>query len=73
LKPPRRFRRGGDPSFKDSRALSGGKMEISPRASMVEERRRGAAPAVERKESERLTPDSRGIYMKFSPSGVSGP
>ena len=48
-------------------------MEISPRASMEEERRRGAAPAVERKESERLTPDSRGIYTKFSPSGVSGP
>jgi len=50
LKPPRRFRRGEQPSFKDSRALDDGKVQIAPRARVEERRRKGAAPAVENEE-----------------------
>ena len=71
-KPPRRFRRGEQPSLKDPRVLDDGKVEIAPRARVEERRRKGAAPVVE-KEREGFTPDPRGIYKKFSPSGVFGP
>ena len=71
-KPPRRFQRGEQPSFKDSRALDDGKVQIAPRA-RVEERRRKRGGAGGRKRWVTVHPDHpRGIYTRFLQSGVSG-
>ena len=45
---PRRFRRGGEPSFKDPRVFDGRKVGIAPRVSVEERKKRVVALAVEK-------------------------
>jgi hypothetical protein len=71
-KPSWSFRRGDRPSFKVLQDLSGGKIEIAPRARVRVRKRRMAAAAVKRNR-ETVHPDHpRGIYTKNLPPGVSG-
>ena len=61
-KPPRSFRRRGEPSFKDSQVPDGGKVRIAPRAWVKEERGKGAAPVVEVKKI-MFHPDAPAVYI----------
>ena len=67
------FPEGRSTSFKVLQDLSGGNIEIAPRARVRVRKKRMAAAAVKRNR-ETVHPDHpRGIYTKNFPPGVSGP
>ena len=61
-KPPRSFRRGGEPSFKDWRVLDGWKVEIATRA-WDEVRGREEAAAAVKMTWRRFDPDPLAVYI----------